>query len=109
MDFKSIYLQLHDPAALPPGRNLGTHWVGVCVNSKAGLDFLEKIKISCLCWHLNSESSSPQPSQYTGYPISGSLLIFANLEIYSHVSNDRCPKQHECSLHPNIQVLSDTV
>jgi hypothetical protein len=38
--------QLHTPAALPLGENdLGTHLTGGWVNSKAGLNTLEKRKI----------------------------------------------------------------
>jgi hypothetical protein len=38
--------QLHTLAALPVGKNPGTHWVGGWVCPGAGLDILEKSKIS---------------------------------------------------------------
>jgi hypothetical protein len=75
------------------------------VNPKAGLDVFGENKnlLPLLAFELRVF----QP--VARLPYSGFLLIFANLEIYSHVSIGRCPEQHECSLHPNIQVISDTV
>ena len=109
MNFKSIYFQLHDPAALPPRWNPGTHWVGVCVNPKAGLDVFGENKNLLPLLAFELRIFQPVAKSLYRLPYSGSLLIFANLEIYSHVSTGRCPEQHECSLHPNIQVISDTV
>jgi hypothetical protein len=41
--------ELHAPAALPPGeRAPGTHWIGVLVGPKAGLDNVEKRKFLTL-------------------------------------------------------------
>jgi hypothetical protein len=58
--------QLHAPAALPPGRNPGTHCIGGCLCPRADM---EKRKISCLCWDSNPGPSSMQPSHYTdSYP-----------------------------------------
>jgi hypothetical protein len=34
--------QLHAPAALPPGKRLGTHSIGGWVGPRAGLDGCEK-------------------------------------------------------------------
>jgi len=30
--------QIHAPAALPPGKNLVTHWIGSCVGPSVGTD-----------------------------------------------------------------------
>jgi hypothetical protein len=40
--------QLHAPAALPPGKNPGTHCIGGWVDSRAGLDDLKKWKFLTL-------------------------------------------------------------
>ena len=108
MDFKSSYFQLHDQAVLP-GRNPGTYWVGVCVNPKAGLDVFGENKNLLPLLAFEPWIFQPVATSLYRLPCSGSLLISANLEIYSHVSTGRCPEQREYSLHPNIQVLSDTV
>ena len=34
------------PAALPLGKNPGTHWMGGWVDPRTGLDIMEKMKIS---------------------------------------------------------------
>ena len=49
--------QLHDPAALPPGKKVGTHWIGGWVDRWAGLDFLVKNKKSCPYWDSNTGTS----------------------------------------------------
>jgi hypothetical protein len=36
--------QLHAPAALPPLKAPGTHWIGGCVGPRAGFDAVEKEK-----------------------------------------------------------------
>jgi hypothetical protein len=36
--------QFHVPAILPPGKAVGTHWVGGWVDPRAGLDDMEKRK-----------------------------------------------------------------
>ena len=38
--------QLDGPVAVSSGQNTGTNWTGGCVDPRAGLDVLEKIKIS---------------------------------------------------------------
>jgi hypothetical protein len=40
--------QLHTPAALPPGRISGTHWIGGWVDPIAGLDDVKKRKFLTL-------------------------------------------------------------
>jgi hypothetical protein len=35
---------LHAPAALPPGKDYGTHWIGGWTGPKAGLDEVAKTK-----------------------------------------------------------------
>jgi len=39
--------QLHNPTALPLGRNPGTHQIEGWVGLRAGIGILEKRKISC--------------------------------------------------------------
>jgi hypothetical protein len=39
---------LHPPAALPPGRSPGTHYIGAWVDPRAGLDDIEKWKFFTL-------------------------------------------------------------
>ena len=50
--------QLHASAAQPPEWNPGTHWIGRCVVTIAGLVFGDE-KISCPCRGLNPAPSSP--------------------------------------------------
>ena len=38
----------HAPAALPPGRNHGTHGIGGWVGHRAGVKELEERSVSCL-------------------------------------------------------------
>ena len=40
--------QLHAPAALPPGKNLITHWIGSWVGPSAGMDVKEKEELPYL-------------------------------------------------------------
>jgi hypothetical protein len=41
--------QLHAPAALPPGEGApGTHWMGIWVDRRAGLDDMERRKFLTL-------------------------------------------------------------
>jgi hypothetical protein len=40
--------QLHAPAALPPGKSPGTHFMGGWVDPRAGLDDMEKWKFFTL-------------------------------------------------------------
>jgi hypothetical protein len=40
--------QLHAPAALPPGKSPGTHFIGGWVDPTAGLDDMEKWKLFTL-------------------------------------------------------------
>jgi hypothetical protein len=94
MDFKSVYFQLHDLSALPPGRNPGTRWVGVCVNSKAGLDVFGENKNLLPLLAFELRIFKPVATSLYRLPNSGSLLIFANLKIYPQVSTGRCPEQH---------------
>jgi hypothetical protein len=47
--------QLHAPAALPQGRDLGTHWIGGWVGSRAGLDIVVKRKIRSICQDSNPD------------------------------------------------------
>ena len=50
--------QLHAPAGLSPGKNPGTDSVGSGVRHRAGVDILEKRKISCPHRDSNPGSSS---------------------------------------------------
>jgi hypothetical protein len=45
--------QLQAQAALPQGKDPGTHWTGGWVGSRAGLDAVEQRKISCPCRESN--------------------------------------------------------
>jgi hypothetical protein len=39
--------RLHAPAALLPGRNLGTRWIGGWVGPRDGVDVFREEKVSC--------------------------------------------------------------
>ena len=41
-----MIVQLHAPAALPPEKDPGAHWVWGCLGPTAGLDVLKQRKIS---------------------------------------------------------------
>ena len=43
--------QLHAPAALPTGKNAGTHGIGGCLELRVCVDVLEKEKIFSCCEH----------------------------------------------------------
>jgi len=40
-----VSCQLHDPAASPRQRTLGTYWIGSYVGPRAGLDAIAKTKV----------------------------------------------------------------
>jgi hypothetical protein len=50
-------VQLHAPAALPPGKRLGTYFIAGWVDPRAGLEGFKEEKIS---WP--QRSSNPKPS-----------------------------------------------
>jgi hypothetical protein len=53
--------ELHAPVSLPPEKKpLGTHWIGGWLGPRAGLDPVEKRKISFLCRESNLNSSAVQ-------------------------------------------------
>jgi hypothetical protein len=61
--------QLHVPADLAPGKNSGTHWTRGWVSTRAGLNALEKRKITCPCWGSNPGRQTHSPSLYLlSYP-----------------------------------------
>jgi hypothetical protein len=43
-----VSVQFQAPAALPPGKIPGTHWIGGWVDPRAGLDEMEKRKFLAL-------------------------------------------------------------
>jgi hypothetical protein len=53
--------QLHAPAALPPERAPGTHWVGGWMGSRAVLDTVVKRKISSSCRETNPRTPMSSP------------------------------------------------
>jgi hypothetical protein len=61
--------QLHAPAALPPGKSPGTHFIGGWVDPRAGLDDMEKWKYFTLSGLELSLSVVVQPvaSRYTDW------------------------------------------
>jgi len=75
--------QLHTTATLSQGENPSTHWIGGWVGPGDHLSILERIKISCLCWHSNPGSSSPQSSHYDTHI----YFYFWNLPMYRNVLN----------------------
>jgi hypothetical protein len=50
--------RLHAPAALLPGRNLGTRWMGGWVGPRDGVDVFKEKKVSCPCRDSNPGLSS---------------------------------------------------
>jgi hypothetical protein len=58
--------RVHAPAALGRKRNLGTHWIGGWVGSRAGLDFLENKKISWPCQMVQLAAQSLYRICYAG-------------------------------------------
>jgi hypothetical protein len=55
----------HDPAALPAGRVLGTHWIGGWVGLRAGLDKMVKRKIPSPCRDSNPPIMQTVIKRYT--------------------------------------------
>jgi hypothetical protein len=51
--------QLHAPAALPQGKEPGTHWIGGCVGPRASLDTVVKGKI------MNNTTSTKTEIKFT--------------------------------------------
>jgi hypothetical protein len=70
--------QLHVPAVLPPGKSPGTHFIGGCVDPRAGLDDMEKWKILTLPGLELPPPMVVQPvaSRYTDWAIPAPLIIF---------------------------------
>jgi hypothetical protein len=58
--------QLHAPAALPSGKNPGTHWIGGWVGPRAGLDAVVKRKIPSPSRDSNPSIIQPAVQSYTG-------------------------------------------
>jgi len=54
--------QLFAPAALPPGKNSGTHRMGSWLNPRASLDVLEIVQMLCSYRKSNDDSSDVQPA-----------------------------------------------
>jgi hypothetical protein len=54
-----VSCQLHAPVALPPGKNPDKYRIECWVETRAGLDVLEKKQISCPCRDSNPRPSSP--------------------------------------------------
>jgi len=44
-----MIVQLHAPAALPPEKDAGAHWIWSCLGHRASLDVLKLRKISSFC------------------------------------------------------------
>jgi hypothetical protein len=53
--------QIHSPAALLPGKNLGTDWIGGWVGPTAGRNGFGKEKISYRYRNSNPGPSNPKP------------------------------------------------
>jgi hypothetical protein len=56
---KEVSGELHDSAALSPGKNAGTHSTGGWGSPRAGLDVSEETKISFTCLASNPGASNP--------------------------------------------------
>jgi hypothetical protein len=69
--------QLHAPAALPPGKSPGTHFIGGWVDPRAGLDDMEKWKFFILPGLELPLPLVVQPvaNRYTDWAIPAPLLI----------------------------------
>jgi hypothetical protein len=69
--------QLHTPAALPPGRALGTHWIGGWVDPRAVLEEVVKRKIPSPRRESNSKTPIVQPvaQRYTNWAITALRVV----------------------------------
>jgi hypothetical protein len=62
--------QIYALAALTPGKNPNTCWIGGMMSPRASMDGLKNSKISYSCQNSSPRSSSLQPSHYTKYTTS---------------------------------------
>jgi hypothetical protein len=67
----------------------GSHWIGDWMGPRAGLDVMEKIKVSYSCRKSNPGRPASSPSLYR-LSYSGSVF----LEGRKRLENSRCPGQH---------------
>jgi hypothetical protein len=73
--------QLHAPATLPPGRALGTHWIGGWVGPRAILDEVVKRKIPSL--HQESSITTLQLNVFMHKDYILKIIFYVNTLIYS--------------------------
>lgn len=81
--------QLHALAALPPGNNPDTHWIGVWVGPKASLDVLQKSLLACWDWNpglsnlypVNIPTELPRPTLSLSVRVLLFLLLCMFLEV----------------------------
>ena len=63
----------------PPEMSTSTHWMGGSMGPSAGLDALEKKKITCPCWDSNLWSSTPWATPQTDCTLPVPLNVLGNL------------------------------
>jgi hypothetical protein len=85
----------------PRKRAIGTHWIGSWVGPRAGLDAMEKRKISFSCRRSNPGRPARSPSLYRlSYP--GSYV-----DEYKFLADWQCHMVQGTNFQPAVSILND--